>query len=252
MKTCHVKNIVIGEGMPKICIPLVSNTIEGILEEIAGIKNHPVDLVEWRMDTFSAVPHLDKVLHGLEKIRTALLDIPLLCTFRTIQEGGKTKLSPAMYVSLLTTIISSGYADLIDIELSQGVTIIRPLIALAKQHHVKVILSNHVFQKTPTQEEIIERLLSMQTLGADIAKIAAMPNHQKDVLTLLQATIVMSQEKASIPIVTMSMGHLGAISRMVGESFGSSITFGSVKEVSAPGQIPVDELFTILTTLHTT
>jgi len=77
-----------------------------------------------------------------------------------------------------------------------------------------------------------------------------MPESAEDVLTLLSATNEMFKKYADRPIVTMSMGPLGVISRMSGEIFGSSMTFGAVGQVSAPGQIPVEQLATALDILH--
>lgn len=89
----------------------------------------------------------------------------------------------------------------------------------------------------------------MEELGADIAKIAVMPRSARDVLTLLSATDKASQS-LSCPVVTMSMKGTGLISRLSGEVFGSCLTFGSVKEASAPGQIEAGKLKDILTAIH--
>ena len=87
-------------------------------------------------------------------------------------------------------------------------------------------------------------------MGADIAKIAVMPQSRKDVLTLLSATEEMTSEYAKIPVITMSMGGLGAISRICGEVFGSAVTFGAVSRESAPGQLGAEELDMALSILH--
>ena len=60
-------------------------------------------------------------------------------------------------------------------------------------------------------------------------------------VTLLSATCKASQLLVQ-PVVTMSMSKLGAVSRITGEVFGSALTFGTVGEASAPGQIPVKQL----------
>ena len=83
-------------------------------------------------------------------------------------------------------------------------------------------------------------------LGADIPKIAVMPQSKKDVLTLLAATEEMASEHADRPIITISMGKDGMISRLCGEVFGSALTFGTAGKASAPGQINVDELRQVL------
>lgn len=94
-------------------------------------------------------------------------------------------------------------------------------------------MSNHDFHKTPAAEEIVQRLRKMQELGADIPKIALMPQNKADVLTLLSATLEMQERYADRPIITMSMAKTGVISRLSGEVFGSAATFGAVKKASA-------------------
>ena len=90
----------------------------------------------------------------------------------------------------------------------------------------------------------------MQDLDADIPKIAVMPQNKKDVLTLLSATEEMVSEYADRPIITMSMAGTGLISRLCGEVFGSALTFGAVGKVSAPGQMGIEDLTTVLGLLH--
>ena len=82
----------------------------------------------------------------------------------------------------------------------------------------------------------------MQDMNADIPKIAVMPQNKKDVLTLLAATEEMTTNYADRPIITMSMAGTGVISRLCGEVFGSSMTFGAAKKASAPGQMGVNDL----------
>lgn len=115
---------------------------------------------------------------------------------------------------------------------------------------VKVVASNHDFHKTPAKSDIIYRLRKMQDMGADIPKIAVMPQNKRDVLTLLAATEEMVTDYADRPIITMSMAGTGVISRLCGEVFGSSMTFGAAKKASAPGQMGVADLSTVLDLLH--
>ena len=62
MNTVQVKNTVIGEGRPKICVPIVGKTKTDILEEAKKITTLPVDVVEWRVDWFDDVFATEKVL----------------------------------------------------------------------------------------------------------------------------------------------------------------------------------------------
>ena len=90
----------------------------------------------------------------------------------------------------------------------------------------------------------------IQGTAADIMKIAVMPEDYHDVLNLLTFTLEAKHEYSNKPIVTMSMSSIGLTSRLVGEQFGSAITFASVGKASAPGQINYQELNQILQLIH--
>lgn len=242
MNPVKVRNVCIGEGMPKICVPIVGKTREEILETAKEILNSPADLVEWRVDWFESVLEMQKVVALSKELRDIFGDMPILFTFRTKAEGGARELNAKPYAMLGKMMIASGNIDLVDVEVFTAEAEVASLIEAAHKHGVKVVGSNHDFAKTPDKEEIIRRLFYMQSLGVDIPKIAVMPQCKKDVLTLLSATEEMASEHATCPIVTMSMGRLGAVSRVAGETFGSAITFGALQKASAPGQIPVEEL----------
>jgi len=137
----------------------------------------------------------------------------------------------------------------VDIELSAGDTEVKSIISAAHKSGAVVICSNHDFEKTPAREEILSRLMQMDTLGADILKIAVMPQSSADVLTLLGATEEMSR-RTQRPLITMSMSAKGTVSRLCGEVFGSCLTFGTVDKASAPGQISAVQLKEILKLLH--
>ena len=129
-------------------------------------------------------------------------------------------------------------------------SVLEKVIKTAHECGVKVIASNHDFRKTPPKAELISRMRKMQELGADISKIAVMPQSTEDVLTLLSATEEMRRCYADRPVITMSMAATGVISRVCGEVFGSALTFGAVGKASAPGQMGAGELKEMLTTLH--
>ena len=250
MNTVKIRNIVIGEGMPKICVPIVGTTKEELLQEVKALQNLSVDIVEWRMDWFKEIENLDAAKEMVKTLREALKDTALLATFRSKKEGGELEVSTEYYIALNKAIVDSGCADLIDVELFTGETEVNDIVTYAHEHGVKVIMSNHDFDKTPSYDEILTRLKAMQSLDADIPKIAVMPTCKKDVLTLLQATNEMHETYADRPIITMSMAGTGVISRLCGEVFGSALTFGAAKKASAPGQMNVEDLHTVLTLFH--
>lgn len=250
MGTVRVKDLIIGEGRPKICVPMVGRTVKELQEEANKLKNCKADIIEWRVDFFEDVESLEKVMTIAQELRHILIDYPILFTFRTKEEGGEIELPKSYYMKLNKMILSSGLFELNDIELFIGDMNVEELVNTAHQNNVKAVLCNHDFDKTPSKEEILKRLKKMQSLNADICKMAVMPKSSEDVLVLLQATSDMKANFADRPIVTMSMGELGMISRVSGGTFGSAITFGSLEKVSAPGQIEISKLKTILETLY--
>lgn len=246
----QVKELRLGEGVPKICVPLVGKTNEQIIEEAKYLKELNLDLVEWRVDHYEYVENLNKVKEALKQLREEIKDLPILFTFRSKKEGGEKEVSIEYYIELNKEIATTKMVDLIDVELFTGDEAVKDIVTHAHNNNVKVVMSNHDFYKTPDQKEIVNRLCKMQDLGADLPKIAVMPNSTKDVLTLLCATDEMVTEYAKRPIITMSMGGTGLVSRIAGETFGSALTFGAAKKASAPGQIAVQDLYEVLNLIH--
>lgn len=246
----QVRNIKIGEGVPKICVPLVAKTKDLFLESAKELKDIKLDLVELRIDHFEEVENLDKVKELAKELRETLCETPILFTFRSLKEGGEKEVSVEYYKELNIEIAKTGYVDLIDVELFTGDEIVEKIVSEAHKAGVKVVMSNHDFNKTPERQEIVKRLCKMQELNADLPKIAVMPKSTTDVLTLLCATDDMVTKYAKTPIITMSMAGLGVISRLAGETFGSALTFGAAKVASAPGQVEVNKLAEILEVLH--
>ena len=250
MNTVKVRNIEIGAGIPKICVPIVGVTREEILAAAENIKSTKADVVEWRVDWYEDIFDFTKTEATMQALREVLGEMPILFTFRTSKEGGEKAIETEAYVELNQNAAKTGLVDLVDVEAFTGDDVVKAVVETAHANGVKVIASNHAFHKTPAKEEIVSRLRKMQELGADIPKIAVMPQNKKDVLTLLTATEEMASEYADRPIITMSMAGTGVISRLCGEVFGSALTFGAVGKVSAPGQMGIEDLTTVLGLLH--
>ena len=245
-----VRNIEIGSGMPKVCVPIVEKTREDILSTSKAICSTEADLVEWRADWYEDVSAFSEVIKTADMLRSILGETPLLFTFRSAREGGEKELSLESYAALLENVAKTGFVDLIDVEVFSGDDAVKNIIQTAHAHGIKVIASNHDFEGTPAREELVARLCKMQDLGADILKIAVMPQTRSDVLTLLSVTEEMSSRHTSRPVITMSMGRTGTLSRLCGEVFGSAVTFASFGKVSAPGQIAIEDLKAGLRLLH--
>lgn len=237
-----VRGTVIGGARPLICLPLVGDTEKKVLEEAEELVGLRPDLFEWRIDAYENVENKEDCLSILKKVRAAIGEIPLIFTCRIDLEGGFKKISRENRLELFIAAMASGDIDIVDVELCNNKEFVNTVKECAKANNVKSILSYHNFKETPSESFIYAKLVEAQKAGADIAKLAVMPQDYRDVLTLLSATHQARKESVQTPIVTMSMGPEGAVSRFAGGLFGSDITFAIGKGASAPGQIPIKEL----------
>lgn len=245
-----IRMMKLGEGVPKICIPLTDETTEGLAQSVRGLNGVPFDFAEWRADFFKGIEQPAQRSEALRCLREELGEHPLLFTIRTSAEMGMADIDTDRYLAINRSVIESGMADIIDVELSRGEQAMRALVRDAHEANVRVIASCHDFSSTPDKETIVGTMRRMQELGADVAKYAVMPKCGRDVLTLLDATLTMRETSPKTPVITMSMGPQGAVSRVCGSVFGSCATFGTAQKASAPGQLPAADLARFLELLH--
>jgi 3-dehydroquinate dehydratase-1 len=241
-KQLRIRNVVIGGPLPLICLPLVAATRAELIDQAQGLTALQPDLVEWRVDGFAAVEDEAACLSALGELRATIGEIPLIFTCRMQREGGLRTLAPAKRLEIIIAAIASGDVDLVDIELGNGREFIDAVRQHSRVHGVALILSSHNFTETPDEASIYNTLLAAWQAGADIPKLAVMPRDYGDVLVLLSATNRARNSVIDSPLVTISMGELGAVSRVVGGLFGSDITFAVGRAASAPGQIPIAQL----------
>lgn len=250
MSCVDIRGCRIGEGRPKVILPIVERAEATILEKAVQFSTLQGDCVEWRVDYFEGARAPGAVARCLAKLRVALKDKLLLVTFRTQAEGGQAALSPAAYRQFLELVLDTDCADLLDIEFFTAGADLPLLVEQAHTAGVPVVCSSHDFHKTPPRAELVERMVQMQQAGADLPKLAVMPQSRTDVLELLAATAEMADLHPETPVITMSMGALGAVSRLAGEAFGSAMTFANPGQASAPGQVSLDIVNEVLDALH--
>lgn len=250
MQPLEIKGMSIGEGTPKVIISVMDPDVEGALATIEEGKQAGVDVFEWRVDFSQDVNDYAKLAEDSKRIAAAVPDNPLLLTFRSESQGGQMTLPASEYVALNKAVIAAEAIDLVDIETWIGDAAVLDLVACAREHGVKTVISYHNFAGTPSQDWMVNLLTHMQDLGADIPKIAVMANNAADGLRLLAATEEMARLHANGPLLTMAMGRDGSISRLSGELFGSALTFCSLKAASAPGQVDVKQAKRMMADFH--
>jgi 3-dehydroquinate dehydratase-1 len=246
-----IRDKLIGGPTVMICVPLMAAHADALLDQVQTVKPLAPDLLEWRIDGFDGVGDLDTCLDVLAALRSEIGELPLILTCRLEAEGGQKALDAETRLRLLRAAIASGHIDLVDVELHNGDAFIQSVREAARRHNTRLMLSHHNFDATPRAAALIQTLAHARKLGADIAKLAVMPQSPLDVLTLLTATLhARTQENLQIPLVTMAMGSLGRITRIAGGMFGSDITFAAGETSTAPGQIHISDLKHVMAALY--
>ncbi len=239
---------VLGGPLPLVCVPLVGKSREEILKEAGNIPSIGPDIIELRVDAWEFVEDTPASLSMIREVRKAVGEIPIILTCRGDWEGGFKKVSDGAKFALYRE--AAGVVDFVDVELAYGEQKTREVLKFIEGTGASLIVSSHDFEKTPPMEVIFSTLAAQVRAGAHVAKLAAMPRCEEDVLALLSATLAARRQYPDIPIITMSMGDLGAVTRLTGGLFGSDLTFAVGSKASAPGQIPAAELKSCLAVIH--
>lgn len=241
-KVIDIRGRQLGGATPLICSPLVGRTRDAILAEAATVVAKKPDVIEWRVDFFAGIGDTAAVLDTGRALRAAVGNAPIIFTRRSLREGGEPiAIGDEEVVVLYDAVGASGLVDFLDFEMGNDGDQVRRVRDSACRHGIRVILSYHNFESTPGIDFLVQRFVEAEQLGADVAKVAVMPRDRDDVLALLAATS-RAEAKARIPLISMSMGPLGAVTRMIGGVFGSSLSFAVGAGSSAPGQLPIADL----------
>lgn len=195
------------------------------------------DLLEVRVDTFSSLD-LPFLIESFKKLKDLTStgsgrSIPVLLTVRSAREGGRQVIPEEVRAEIFSSLIT--YSDMIDIELSSR-GIIKNVVDSAKRARRKVIVSYHNFKATPVASRLNDTVKEGRSAGADIVKIAAMAKSGSDLKRLAGLLI------GSSNLIVIAMGEAGAPSRVFFPFLGSLITYGSVGDATAPGQLSLKDL----------
>jgi len=259
--TATARGIELGRARPEIIVPLVGDDREAVIAQTHAAVATPARIIEWRLDRFrpdleDPAAHRSAALAMLPTLRAELgPDRALLATLRTTEEGGAREITDEDLAQLLEALVTPHRAgvqasvDLVDIETSRRPETVERVVDTARRSGVAVIGSSHDLEGTPPEEELVERLRQQRRLGADVPKVAVTPREPRDVLALLSASLTVTADGTG-PHIAISMGTLGAVSRVAAEVFGSAATFASVGEASAAGQMEAPDVHRMIELLR--
>lgn len=235
---------------PVICVPVMAAKAGEIVAAVSALVDEGISMIEWRADYFEGIGSRKAIGDVLKALRPLVKNTVLLFTVRTEEEGGRFNGDEDAYIEAIDAAASSGACDFVDVEFL-SVQSPRDVIDLVHRNSsARVVLSHHDFEVTEDEEVLAGQLEDMNAVGADLLKLAVMPQSVGDLLNLLYATYGFGQAYPDSLLVTMSMGKEGMLSRFTGEIFGSCITFASVGPASAPGQLPYEDCRSLLSLIH--
>lgn len=236
MKEKNFGKITLSNNQARVCVPVMGKTTEEVLQQLKSAVEMEPDIIEWRGDFFET-DNNEEYLNVLKQMKDVNENIPVIFTIRTDSEGGNKKIGWNEYCDLCLFIAEKGKefnVEFVDVEVFKDDKA-NELINSLHEKGMDVIGSNHHFDKTPDKEEMVEILSTIEKSGADVCKLAVMPRDKKDVEVLIEASKE-ADEKIKTPIITMSMGELGAVTRVIPKITKTSVTFAAGVSASALGQ----------------
>jgi 3-dehydroquinate dehydratase-1 len=206
-------------------VPLMLAGSKADKEQLDRIILEKPDYIELRLDGLCKEKNPEDLQNYVEKLIEGTDTVRFIYTIRTRGQGGEADLDQAQYEKYIHAL--SSFKGLLDIELPSA-DLFTPCI------FDRAVISYHDFEKTPDDKTLSSIWKQMKAFTPYVEKIAVMPQSEEDVERLLDSCKAHKTESKKIAI---SMSALGVKSRIEGDRYGSSMTFCTVGEASAPGQI---------------
>lgn len=177
---------------------------------------------------------LDLVLSENDGVEAApwrhLEDVPLLFTLRRQDEGGARAIDAAARMALLEAVFE--HAACIDLEVA-SMGEMAALVKTMATRGLPWIASYHDFDQVPDASILADAARRSRDAGASGFKVAAMLRYPADLARLADFQLA----DHGLPVATMGMGPLAAVSRLLCAQCGSVLNYGYLgKTATAPGQ----------------
>ena len=212
-----------------ICIPIMAKDTAEAVEKITR-ANPLADVLELRLDVMESFRLADMVQAASK---------PVIVTYRSKKEGGHGSADDETQARYLFEAIEAE-VDYVDMEYRMPLELRRQI--LQNRGKTKIIVSVHILDTTPPQEELEEIFKSLTRTEADIVKIITRAQRPVDNLRVMD--LIPRATGMDLEIIALCMGEKGRISRIASLLLGGYLTFASLDqgEESADGQIPVKEM----------
>ena len=214
----------------KLVVSIMPRNIEEV-QAIDVTRYEDADIIEWRAD----FPAKEAILQVAPAVFEKFAGRELLFTLRTRSEGGEIDLSSEEYVQIIKDVTQLYQPDYVDFEYYTHKDVFDQMLDFPN-----LVLSYHNFQETP--DNMMEILSELTSLTPKVVKVSVMAHTEQDVLDLMNYTRGFKTLNPEQDYVTISMGKIGKVSRITSDVTGSSWSFASLDEASAPGQISLSSM----------
>ena len=214
----------------KLVVSIMPRNIEEV-QAIDVTRYEDADIIEWRADFLAK----EAILQVAPAIFEKFAGRELLFTLRTRSEGGEIDLSSEEYVQIIKDVTQLYQPDYVDFEYYTHKDVFDQMLDFPN-----LVLSYHNFQETP--DNMMEILSELTNLTPKVVKVSVMAHTEQDVLDLMNYTRGFKTLNPEQDYVTISMGKIGKVSRITSDVTGSSWSFASLDEASAPGQISLSSM----------
>ncbi|HVS80527.1 MAG TPA: shikimate dehydrogenase [Pyrinomonadaceae bacterium] len=219
----------------RICVPVCVQRTSELSQTIARAAE-VADVIELRLDCL-----LEGELDSASRQLSSLIgkaEAPTILTMRSGEQGGRTSLNPDQRLQFWSSLGRGPENCLRDFELD--------LVQEYKRRPneqvdwSKVICSYHEFVGVPSNlEQIYE---SVAATESRILKIAVQADDATDCIPVFH--LLERAQSEGREMIAIAMGQAGIVTRILGPSRGSFLTYGSLDDESAtaPGQLTAREL----------
>jgi 3-dehydroquinate dehydratase-1 len=201
------------------------------LQRAVRMRNPP-DLFELRLDALFAMR--EELEASLRNLRA-----PLIITARHPREGGSNQLSAQTRRALLIRFLP--HAAFVDIELRSAGAFASVLEA-ARAKRIRIIVSFHDFDETPSRPRLDGIARAARSLGADVLKVATRTDTSAHLARLQD---FFQSARREMEIAAMGVGRLGRISR-IEFARRSALNYGHLGSPQIEGQLSIIQLRRIL------
>jgi len=209
--------------LTQICVSVVVEAADRVLETMYRARDEGADLLEWRLDV-TRDPEVETVLPQSP--------LPVIATVRSLEQGGHFSGTRQEQLRLLIRAATSG-SSYVDWEFRPG----EPLPDELSVMRERVILSYHDFEQTPADRELELLFDQMAALSTGVVKVVTLAQRKEDNISLLN--LLGRGRNRGIEVVAFCLGALGRISRLACLLMGGAFTYAALESgaEAAPGQL---------------